>query len=190
METTIVAQDTTFYPFQKLARLSRTCVITEKIDGTNAQVFITDSGEMLCGSRTKYITPGSKTDNAGFAAWCEEHKSELLTLGPGRHYGEWAGLGIQRKYGATEKRFFLFNPERYEHNPAPSCCSIVPVLYSGDFTTDAVEQTLAKLAETGSMAFPGFMDPEGVVIFHKASGKSFKKTIKDDAVPKSSLEIK
>jgi hypothetical protein len=31
---------------------------------------------------------------------------------------------------------------------------------------------------------PGFMDPEGIVVFHAAAGVCFKKTIKDDARPK------
>jgi hypothetical protein len=35
-----------FESFQKLYRLKRGCIITEKIDGTNAQVCIDDSGVM------------------------------------------------------------------------------------------------------------------------------------------------
>lgn len=31
-----------FKPFPKMARLKRQCLITEKIDGTNAQIFITE----------------------------------------------------------------------------------------------------------------------------------------------------
>lgn len=87
-----------FVEFPKMPRLSRECVITEKIDGTNAQIFIADDCEtMLIGSRTRWITP--ENDNAGFARWCMEHKEDLLRLGPGRHFGEWWGQGIQRNYG-------------------------------------------------------------------------------------------
>jgi hypothetical protein len=42
-----------FAEFPKMARLSRECIITEKIDGTNAQICITDDGQMLVGSRTR-----------------------------------------------------------------------------------------------------------------------------------------
>ena len=34
-----------FIEFPKMARLSRECVITEKIDGTNAQIFIEEYPE-------------------------------------------------------------------------------------------------------------------------------------------------
>ena len=46
-----------FEAFQKIARLKRNCVITEKIDGTNAQIFIGEDGEFLTGSRNRWITP-------------------------------------------------------------------------------------------------------------------------------------
>jgi ATP-dependent RNA circularization protein (DNA/RNA ligase family) len=54
-----------FEDFPKIARLSRECCITEKIDGTNAQVVITEDGQVLAGSRTRFITP--EDDNYGFA---------------------------------------------------------------------------------------------------------------------------
>jgi hypothetical protein len=62
---------------------------------------------------------------------------------------------------------------------------VVPVLISGPFRTDAIEHCLRILRERGSYAAPGFMDPEGIVIYHTAAGVSFKKTIKDDEKPKS-----
>ena len=51
-----------FEEFPKIARLSRECIITEKLDGTNAQVLITedmDSGQrfLQVGSRSRWITP-------------------------------------------------------------------------------------------------------------------------------------
>lgn len=46
-----------FEAFPKIPRLSRYCVITEKIDGTNAQIYIGDNGEFAAGSRTRWITP-------------------------------------------------------------------------------------------------------------------------------------
>jgi hypothetical protein len=173
--------------FPKLARLSRECFITEKIDGTNAQVYIADDGETLqAGSRTRWLNPG-ESDNFGFRGWCEANRAELLKLGPGRHYGEWWGPGIQRGYGLKEKRFSLFNVARWA-DERPACCHVVPLLYRGVFTTDAVTQALATLDAQGSLASPGFMRPEGIVVFHVAAGVGFKKTLEHDEQPKSYRE--
>ena len=172
-----------FEPFPKIARLSRECIITEKIDGTNAQVYITEDGQIYFGSRTRWITP--EDDNYGFAKWGMEHREELMRLGPGRHFGEWWGQGIQRKYGLTEKRFSLFNVSRWDSEDRPACCGIVPILGRGDFDTDLVNDCIRNLKAEGSQAAPGFMDPEGIVIYHTAAKIGFKKTIKNDEQPKS-----
>ena len=66
----------------------------------------------------------------------------------------------------------------------PACCSLVPVLYRGIFTTDACEAALADLRANGSNAAPGFMKPEGIVCFHTAANVGFKKTLEKDEVPK------
>ena len=165
-----------------MARLSRECIITEKIDGTNAQILITEDGQMLVGSRTRWITPES--DNFGFAAWCRDNREQLLKLGPGRHFGEWWGQGIQRGYGLTEKRLSLFNVARWQNDPLPPCVGIVPVLYRGEFSTIECHYALAKLSDNGSLAAPGFMRPEGIVCFHVAGNVGFKKTIEKDEEPK------
>ena len=174
-----------FEEFPKIARLSRECIITEKLDGTNAQIYIGENGEFLTGSRTRWITP--EDDNYGFSRWAHEHKEELLALGPGRHFGEWWGQGIQRKYPIGEKRFSLFNVFRWG-DTRPSCCHVVPTLYRGEFTTMAVENCIKNLRELGSVAAPGFMNPEGVVIFHTAANFGFKKTLEKDEAPKSSFK--
>ena len=194
-----------FNGFPKMARLSREIIVTEKIDGTNAQIFITDDGAIMAGSRTRWITPAD--DNFGFAAWVEEHREELAGLGPGRHFGEWWGRGINRGYGLSERRFSLFNVQRWALHgtePAtiqtadprvtrtqdvlPPCCGLVPVLYRGAFDTAAVDAALLSLKIAGSAAAPGFRDPEGVVVFHTAGNVGFKKTLKADDVPKSAAE--
>lgn len=172
-----------FKPFDKIARLSRGCVVTEKIDGTNAQIHITDEGDIFAGSRTRWITPGD--DNYGFARWVEDHRWELLSLGVGSHFGEWWGLGIQRSYGLKEKRFSLFNVGRWRATPPPACCHLVPILYEGPYDTMNVEGILDDLRRNGSRAAPGFMRPEGVVIYHAASRTLFKKTLEKDSEPKS-----
>jgi len=171
-----------FEAFPKIARLRRTVIITEKIDGTNAQVFIGEDGTVRAGSRSRWITP--EDDNFGFARWVAEHVDSLRELGPGRHFGEWWGEGIQRRYGLSEKRFSLFNVGRWGED-RPACCGVVPVLYQGPFTTDAVEAALENLRANGSSASPGFMNPEGVIVFHVASREMFKVTIEKDDEPKS-----
>ena len=173
-----------FVPFTKIARLSREIVITEKIDGTNASIWIGEDGEFKTASRTRWITP--ENDNMGFAKWAYANKEELMRLGVGYHFGEWWGQGIQRNYGLKEKLFSLFNVRKWSDDFArPACCSVVPVLYRGMFDTTSIDCVLSNLVMNGSFASPGFMEPEGIVIFHTASGQLFKKTIKNDEVPKS-----
>lgn len=168
-----------FKSFVKIARLSRDMVITEKIDGTNGVIAIDDDGGFFVGSRTRWITPNS--DNFGFAKWAYANKDELLKLGVGTHYGEWWGQGIQRGYGMKEKRFSLFNVSRWEDDTVrPACCYVVPVLFRGIFDTEQVRITLENLQLGGSVAAPGFMKPEGVVIYHAAGNVMFKKTIEKD----------
>jgi hypothetical protein len=173
-----------FVPFPKMARLSREVIITEKIDGTNAQICITEAGDFLVGSRTRWITPDD--DNHGFARWAYENEQELLKLGVGSHFGEWWGQGIQRKYDITEKRFSLFNVSRWSDDAIrPACCHVVPELYRGVFDEARINEALSLLVRSGSVASPGFMNPEGIVIYHVAAGIGFKKTIEKDDEPKS-----
>lgn len=173
-----------FTEFPKMPRLAREIIITEKIDGTNGQIAFDDDGKMYVGSRSRWITPDA--DNHGFARWAFAHEDELRELGPGRHFGEWWGSGIQRGYGLAngDKRFSLFNTSRWSEQ-RPACCGVVPVLYQGQFHTDAAEEALAYLRINGSVAAPGFMKPEGIVLFHVAGNFGFKRTIEKDEQPKS-----
>lgn len=173
-----------FRKFDKIARLSREIVVTEKIDGTNGLIAIGEDGEFQVGSRNQWITP--EKDNAGFARWAYAHKDELMQLGVGFHYGEWWGQGIQRGYGLKEKRFSLFNTSRWSDDSVrPACCGVVPVLYVGRFDTAKIQDILNWLETYGSVAARGFMQPEGVVIYHTAGNLYFKKTIVGDDQPKT-----
>jgi len=69
----------------------------------------------------------------------------------------------------------------------PKCCGVVPTLFVGPFLTDIIDVVLSSLDITGSIASPGFMRPEGIVIYHKAAGCLFKKTIENDELPKGVL---
>lgn len=127
-----------FKEFPKIARLHNgNIVVTEKIDGTNAQIYIEKSPgmeplaalegawciqakhtgdefnyQMLVGSRNRWLF--ERQDNFGFWKWANDNARELmLGLGEGRHFGEWWGKGIQRGYGQREKTFSLFNVGRW-----------------------------------------------------------------------------
>lgn len=169
-----------FVEMAKIARLSREMIVTEKIDGTNASVLVTEEGRVIAGSRNRWLT--IEADNFGFAKWVAAHEDELRALGPGQHFGEWWGNGIQRGYGLAngDKRFSLFNVSRWAdggRDVRPPCCGVVPTIYAGPFDTGMVDAILRTMAEQGSLAVPGWRKPEGVVVFHVASGQLFKKTL-------------
>lgn len=184
-----------FKAWPKIARLNREVVITEKIDGTNAAIIITEDGEVGAQSRNRLITVGD--DNYGFASWVDRNKDALVKmLGPGRHFGEWWGAGIQRGYGLTgsDKRFSLFDVHRYKEvdfSPLPNV-GLVPVLITrwdrdedGHFSIGAskledVPSAVEKLKEYGSLAEPGYDSPEGVIVYHVAADTLFKVTCEDD----------
>lgn len=190
-----------FQPFPKLMRLakySQHCVITEKIDGSNAQIVISnhemettdqhviavssDYMSIRAGSRSRWIMPGKETDNFGFAAWVEANAEELSKLGSGQHFGEWYGGKIQRGYGLTEKRFALFNTDRFQpgRDTPPECCDVVPILYEGPFSDEAVASCMDRLSSSGSSLVPGFDNPEGIVVYLRGPRMLLKKTFEFD----------
>jgi hypothetical protein len=194
-----------FKTFNKIARLSRDIVITEKLDGTNGLICIDENNNIFAGSRNKWLD--DHQDNHSFWHWVMNNKEELLKLGKGYHYGEFWGKGIQRGYGLEEKRFSLFNVgrwcmwneepklisidpktkmEKYQER-LPKCCYLVPILYEGEFDTHLIKVQLELLQNLGSKASPGFMQPEGVVIYHTHGNVYFKKTILNDDKGKDAL---
>jgi hypothetical protein len=194
-----------FEEWPKISRYRANVIITEKIDGTNAQVawFRVESQEQMdslrsdphcltihpgpesgdsplalyAGNRSRWLTTDSKGDNFGFAKWVLEHSDELVTLGEGRHFGEWWGQGIQRGYGLTEKRFSLFNVHRWNpDNPnRPACCGVVPIIKVG-----SADEAMELLHAGGSIAAQGFMNPEGIIVYHSASRTMYKQTFEND----------
>ena len=149
---------------------------------------------MLVGSRKRWLKLTKTGDNYGFCKWAAANREELCTLGEGRHYGEWWGSGIQRGYGLEkdDKRFSLFNTGRWnEMNPAPACCSVVPLICTGDMSDMLIESALIMLRNKGSLAAPGYQStgpgtgPEGIVIFMAQARRLFKITLENDGQPKS-----
>jgi len=197
----------TFEKFEKIGRLNRSCTITEKIDGTNAQICFNAEGDMLVGSRKRQIwpagyegriidrrvsLPSNSCDNAGFAAWAYSNRDELFEfLGKGRHFGEWCGGKIQRGYGIPDKAFLLFNVNRFgpfRQEIPQSLMEIglgtVPVLYQGPFSSNVIDDVMSDLAVRGSAFVDGYMNPEGVVVYHHAIKKMFKVTYEHDGIGK------
>lgn len=178
-----------FTPFPKIARLNRNIIITEKIDGTNAAIGVTEDGQVYAQSRSRIITP--EQDNFGFARWLADlgDNDEIIgLLGPGVHFGEWWGAGIQRGYGQAGKRFSLLNTTRWDGQWLPTGIEVVPTLYAGPFDQGAIQDSLAALRDDGSRAAPGFMKPEGVVIYMAAARSMFKVTLEKDEAPKGREE--
>ncbi len=201
-----------FESFPKISRLSRPIVISEKLDGTNGQIFLFDCQSEIAesmfpyvlasingtyiaaGSRKRWITPDD--DNFGFARWVHDNQEDIVSLGHGRHFGEWWGKGIQRGYDLDEKRFSLFNTSRWrdfadiwnghdEREQAPECCHVTPVLREHPvFDTQVIDDVLTDLLCFGSKAAPEYLFPEGVVVYHSHSNTLLKKTIVGDEYPK------
>ena len=201
-----------FKAWPKTPRLFRDVVITEKIDGTNAAIIIEESDPDVlqsndcytlqhggvtysigAQSRRRLITPAS--DNFGFARWVYDNAGELVKLGPGHHYGEWWGSGIQRAYGYKEgERFFsLFNTERWADNadfPDVEGLGLVPVLYRGPFSQEVIEDCLTDLRLRGSYVdihapFDEWPDSEGICIFHTQSRQVYKVLLENDEISKT-----
>ncbi|WP_103529501.1 RNA ligase family protein [Streptomyces sp. SM12] len=174
----------TFEPWPKTARLLRGVVITEKLDGTNAAVIVKQEANggfrVAAQSRNRLITPGR--DNFGFAGWVDENADELARfLGPGRHFGEWWGRGIQRGYGMETRNFSLFNTARFGMADSVVIGGVevdsVPVLHSGPFDEADIRECLRRLRVYGSYAAPGFMNPEGICVYHTALRTVLKVTL-------------
>lgn len=171
-----------FTAFPKIQRyFNQTVTVTEKIDGTNAAVVITEDGHIYAQSRKRVITPDD--DNYGFAAWTDNNKAELSQLGPGVHFGEWWGRGIQRNYGLDRRVFSLFNTHRWsDPEVRPACCEVVPVVHQTLLELFDPTTLLAEFASGGSIAAPGFMNPEGLMAYVAPLGAYLKLPL--DARPK------
>lgn len=188
-----------FQAWPKTYRLYRDIVVTEKLDGTNAAIHIEpyqgedpdasayvgmelEEPDFTLGaqSRNRLITPES--DNYTFARWVWANAETLVDdLGPGTHFGEWWGQGIQRRYDLDHKRFSLFNTAKWsEAEFQTPGLHVVPVLYSGVFDEAELISAVDRLVWDGSVAAPGFMNPEGVCIFHTQTRQVLQYTLAGD----------
>ena len=146
------------------------------------------------GSKNRWLTPAKSDDNFGFARWVWENRWNLVAdLGIGDHYGEWYGNGIQRGYELKngDKRFALFNTYRWSDRQfATSGLGCVPIICKEvDNHEDNIQYALRLLEKSGSFCVPGFMKPEGIVIFEHASDRMSKVTLENDNEPKGKKSI-
>lgn len=170
-----------FKEFPKIQRLERlTMQITQKLHGTNAQIYIyqdeNGNPQLLTGSRQRWIIP--EDDNYGFAKFVYDNKQEFIDkLGFGRHFGEWAGKGINSGEGLPEKRLFLFS-QYWRDKELPIKTFTVPLLYSGELNIHIIDTIFQDLKENGSKLVQGYMKPEGIVV--DIDGQRYKKVFEDE----------
>lgn len=200
-----------FKAWPSIPRMSKErAIVTEKIDGSNSAVRIrpfdidADRSQQVdtisidgvqytlwAQSRKRLLTPGKSTDNFGFARWVYDQAVELVrVLGPGDHYGEWWGSGIQRGYGLSEKRFSLFNAPRWCEtlHPTEARSEIdnlytVPLLFAGQFYDLNVNEIRQDLIDNGSKIVPGFKS-EGMVVYLREVNASYKVLLENDDIHK------
>jgi RNA ligase-like protein len=169
-------------------------------DECNAFTHVWDDDEnMYCigaQSRNRLIFPAgwygnNDSDNAGFARWVDINAQRLFDLlGPGRHYGEWWGKGVGRNYGVDFKQFSLFNTDKWGKVTREAGVGFddamdleggklgsVPVLFQGAFSEESIENALRGLRVHGSAAVEGWMQPEGIVVYHTQSKQVYKVTL-------------
>jgi len=181
--------------------------ITEKIDGTNSAIhieqvvfgprapganypegtaFVRHGGSLwavAAQDRNKFLSGNS--DNHGFYEWVWDRAECLaIDLGPGVHFGEFWGRKINSGYNMTSKRLSLFNTRKWTDKQLTFITDglgVVPVLYEGGFSTNQVLNVMESLSDSGSIASPGFMKPEGVCVYHHRSRQIFKYTFAEEA---------
>jgi len=162
--------------------------VDREFNGSTWTDYFTDAHAVFAQSRKQLLSV--EKDNFGFAKWVATNADALVRrLGPGRHFGEWWGQGIQRRYGLDHKRFSLFNTRRHGDIGVVGLdggmLTVVPKLYEGPYADFDADWALKRLRAVGSLAAPGFMNPEGFILFHQAAGEMFKVTLEGDEAPKS-----
>lgn len=204
-----------FQKWPSIPRLSKErMTITEKIDGTNSAIRVRPSGifpdnsarlttvidpagylyDVWVQSRSRFLKATKNEDNFGFAGWVLDNATALVDiLGPGDHYGEWWGSGIQRGYGLTkgEKRFSLFHATKWMETikVQPGSTAVhelctVPLLYTGDFEQGAITRLKQTLRLKGSNAVEHAFNAEGMVVQLREAQAVYKVLLENDDLHK------
>jgi len=121
---TVNGEELSFREWPKIARLSREIIVTEKLDGTNAQIIISDDGtQIAAASRTRLITP--EDDNFGFAGWVERNREGCPTEFDDTEQASWPvflkyldgveqGIEAQAQLSSKKYTYVLDRPYRSE----------------------------------------------------------------------------
>lgn len=135
-------------------------VITEKVDGTNALVYVDkNKGLVLAGSKEKWLVEGVN-DNFDFLQYVNKNKEYLMySLKDGYNYGEYWGPGVGRSYNQEERFFSPFDGS-----------GAIPVLYRGKLSLEVLDSLVEDLTLNGSKLVLGYMHPEGLVIQYMEKG--------------------
>lgn len=67
--------------------------------------------------------------------------------------------------------------QRAEQSDLVGQVDAVPVLYEGSFSEAQITTALQDLKTDGSYASPGFMNPEGICVYHSQTRSVFKVTL-------------
>lgn len=198
-----------FKAFPKIPRVDKLNItITRKYDGTNAQILIgyescgcwamneVDCEGPICvndntdldlgikaGSRNRWLEP--ENDNYGFCKWVYDNSQELIAfLGPGRHYGEWCGPGINSGEGFTEKTLVLFDQYRYDRTKLPKNVIIaasISLINLNNLIQGRLD-ILKTILESTDQLKGNQAGIEGVVI--NVAGSLFKHVYREEDIPK------
>lgn len=160
--------------FPKIPRLQKVnVVITEKLDGTNAVIWLSpDKSEMKVGSRNRWVGDSKLEDNSGFYQFCQENKEYLMRLHPGFNYGEFMGPKIQgNRYELEKKELYLFDTRRAGEFEDTNTIKVVPHLMTTPL--DDLPEHLSKYNNMKSTLNPK-ANAEGVMLYFTELNKYIK----------------
>ncbi len=161
-------------PFPKIPRIENvTFEVTEKLDGTNGVVQVTDSLEVLVGSRNRWLD--KHNDNHGFFNWVMEREDIFKGFGQGIYRGEFIGKGIQRTYGLLDKHFYLFDLSLEEKTSwAPDGSNIHIVPYLGWISLFEIEDIINYTGEHLTSEINRIYKSEGVMLYSRELDRYIK----------------
>lgn len=128
--------------YRHLFEAGEEVIITEKIHGMNARVYRTPEGELMFGSRNRWVDSDPKTGRISRAVF-ESGAVQFLPYG-WTFLGEVFGKGVQCfDYGKAEPAFAVFEVRNQNmevvHTTIPEDGG-VPVLYRGPYSDEVVER--------------------------------------------------
>lgn len=205
---------TQFEPWEKIARLNRDIIVTEKIDGTNAAVVVMPLDEAEAWVRDTMgvgiIHSISPTANPFFAtanglAFAAQSRTRFITPGKSTDnhgFAQWvrdnaeslSSLGEGRHYGewwgkGIQRGYGIVGKQFSLFNTVRwgaehPACCQVVPVLYQGPYSQHAIAASMTTLRDGSFAAPGFKNPEGVVVYHTAARQMFKWTFVGDEAGK------